>query len=196
MAYLPTTTLGQKLPDPSTVQAFETLQVNANAMALEDAILADRDRLGTGTVEEQIVAGLDARGFIRYATRALMNVNTTAAFGTHATVYADPTPVLNGDYSWSGLAWIPALVPFAMAAGVVDVSEAGTDVVFPAGRFNQPPIVTLGPGHVSASGAKGNPVIIKYNTRTATGVTLLSTAATIVSCCWVAIQMTPSAAGG
>lgn len=45
MGYLPTTALGMKLADPSTIQAFETVQVNANFVALETGIVADRSRI-------------------------------------------------------------------------------------------------------------------------------------------------------
>ena len=46
MAYLaPTPVLGMKLADPATVQAFETVEVNADFMLLENGIKADRVRL-------------------------------------------------------------------------------------------------------------------------------------------------------
>lgn len=44
--------------------------------------------------------------YLRYATKALLTANSTASVGQHATVYADSTPANNGDYVWSGSAWL------------------------------------------------------------------------------------------
>lgn len=70
MAYI-TTTLGMKLADPATVQAFETVEVNADFIILENAILADRvdiaaltNGVGRGSRAIYYVADLDGVALI------------------------------------------------------------------------------------------------------------------------------------
>ena len=102
-------------------------------------------------------------------------------------------------WSYQGTTWAviwSSGTPFAMAAGSADILQSGTVVNFPAGRFTVPPIVTVAGGWVSASGAVGNPIIVKYAELLTTRVTLLSTTAATVRGFWTAVQMTPTSAEG
>lgn len=73
--------------------------------------------------------------FLLYATRAAMNAVPGTQVGQHATVYADSTTANNGDYTWSGSAWIAAaksgLVPITPTS-VSGATLSGSRVVFSA----------------------------------------------------------------
>ena len=97
--------------------------------------------------------------------------------------------------TFTGNVTIPGM-PYKMAAGNVSASSAGTTVTFPTSRFSVAPRVVLGPGHVSASGGKGNAVVVVYASTSATGVTLASVTADSIATSWLAVQMTSSSADG
>lgn len=60
MAYIVTPDLGLELADPSTVQPFETPNVNSNFLTLEAGVVADRVRLSAIEGNLKRVADLDA----------------------------------------------------------------------------------------------------------------------------------------
>jgi|SRR5690625_2712442 len=98
-----------------------------------------------------------------------------------------------------GRRWAGA--PFAEAAGLVPITMSGTSalqtVVFPAGRFTVPPVLTFGRSHNGASGAAGipaaNPVSVDA-TKAVIGVYGNYTGT--VTVWWRAVQMTPTSASG
>lgn len=69
---------------------------------------------------------------------------------------------------------VAANLPSKWYAEVIVATTSGTAVTFPAGRFSTAPFVVLGPGHVSATGAKGHGCVIVYGTTSETGVTVAS----------------------
>lgn len=87
-------------------------------------------------------------------------------------------------------------IPYRFAAGTVSATSAGTTVTFPANRFTQAPIVTIGPAWVAANGALGNSIIIDYPGETTTSVILRSSTASAVVARWMAVQMTSSSSSG
>lgn len=76
-----------------------------------------------GLLADSVEADLDARGFTRYTTKALMDANTTLVVRAHATVYADGTPGNNGDYVWNGTAWKPWESDWVSAAPLVTAAS-------------------------------------------------------------------------
>lgn len=123
---------------------------------------------------------------------------------------ADGWPYITGDRNASLIDdWALELanklelaVPFAVAAGTVDVtltaSTSGTaSVTFPAGRFSQAPIVQLTKVDADA-GAQLTVPMVTANSSTGMTVALYATATQTVTVTvhWVAVQMNTASSAG
>jgi len=152
---------------------------------------------------------LSSGSFMPYATKALLDTAPGTRVGQHASVYADGTVANNGDYRWSGTVWIQTWgsasgLPFRMSAGVTVAKVTSPSspevltVVFPAGRFTVPPVVTA----VNAISDVGvDPIgLISIHLISATQMSLKYVVpgpnAQIVAANWTAVQMTPTSAAG
>ena len=151
---------------------------------------------------------LNNGAFMPYATKALLDAAPGTRVGQHASVHADGTAANNGDYRWSGLAWERLSTTFAEAAGVANFSGTGgsssapiywdnaVTVTFPAGRFTQPPIVTVSPRQTSAIVWPIISTAPTVNGFTVQGVRVGGLTTSAMSFSWHAVQMTASSAAG
>lgn len=122
MAYIISPVLGMKLADPTTIQAFVTTDVNADFLALENGIVADRVRLSALETFEGVVNAGVARG-----TLADYKVATPAALQALANMVAGDTAVMAGDgtnftqavFQYTGAKWAAPVVQFTSAAGAM-----------------------------------------------------------------------------
>lgn len=103
-------------------------------------------------------------------------------------------------YLYNGTAWTlwqRAPAPYAIAAGVVATTASGVaTVTFPAGRFSQPPVVTLAAyGHVNVL---AEPRMTAPPTTTGFSIHVFTMGGGQVptTVAWHAIQMTASASAG
>ena len=119
----PTVPWGIPLFDDNTPFAPIQAPFNSQSAALNDA--------------------LTAGAFQPYATKALLDAAPGTRVGQHATVYGDGTAAYNGDYRWSGSAWIannsglinPTLTsPWTAVAGEVPGYQRINGVVHLSGR--------------------------------------------------------------
>jgi hypothetical protein len=70
------------------------------------AVGANVTSIVSANITQQVgIAGL-LGAYRQFPTLALLQLVTTAPPLSHATVYADPTAANNGDYVWSGTAWV------------------------------------------------------------------------------------------
>ena len=130
------------------------------------------------------------------------------SLGSHATVFADTTTTLNGDYVHNGTSWQRS-VPFAMASGTVANSGTGVSNVggvafydalvvvnFPSGRFTVVPHVTVTFDDQSA----GSVTVAQLTNTTLTQASMrairFGAAPPVGVIRWTAVQMTPTSAAG
>lgn len=146
-------------------------------------------------------AALKNTGYTTYADQATLNLpaNAGTQIGQHASVNADPTAVKNGDYVWSGSAWIQTsstkgFRPFAEASGVgTNIAGNFGAVTFPTGRFTVAPLVFL----QILGGAVAFPLITGVTATGFSGGAFSSGGSAVAgSWNWHAIQMTTTAAAG
>lgn len=104
MGYLPATPLGLVLPDPTTVQNFETVNVNGNFLALQTAIQAialPRQRYGwqesTSDSGGTVAGGSQANGALRNFVVPTGVQNTLLRIHQNAYIYLGSAAVLAGD---------------------------------------------------------------------------------------------------
>jgi hypothetical protein len=132
VAYL-TTTLGMKLADPTTIQQFETTQVNANFQALENAILADRGRLDAAETNSP-----------KTVDNAFTNTFNTAKVGNNTTVTTRTIPAqgsavtvivqLTGRHGFDTAARDGAIT-LAVSAGTIANNLEENRTTAPAGKY-------------------------------------------------------------
>lgn len=143
---------------------------------------------------------LSKTAFNPYPTLAALNAAPGTVLDQHASVNADPTAANNGDYAWSGSAWIQTRIAtqgrgsFAEASGVgSNAAGAYGAVTFPAGRFTVAPLVTL---QILGS-AVAFPLITSVTATGFSGGAFSSGGSAVAgSWNWHAIQMTSTAAAG
>ena len=100
MSYIVTPDLGLELPDPLTIQPFETVNVNSNFLLLEAGIVADGVRL---SAVEPKVTTLEAR-----VTHRPADLDALAAIATGGLLSGDLARVTEGGavFVWTGAAWL------------------------------------------------------------------------------------------
>lgn len=94
MAYITTPDLGLELADPTTIQAFETTNVNSNFLLLEAGIVADRVRISAEeTKSATLLAGAGRGTIAQYtvASLAALDAISTAVVGDEAVFSAAPS---------------------------------------------------------------------------------------------------------
>lgn len=85
-------------------------------------------------LDTALTSAINSNGWRRYTTYSSMTAVVNAAVGAHATVYADSNANLNGDYRWTGSAWVR---DWALAGTLTPVSfyTAQVDIIRQGGRI-------------------------------------------------------------
>lgn len=125
MAYITTPDLGLELADPTTIQAFETTNVNSNFLLLEAGIVADRVRL---TAAEGDITALEAQGAIRgtgtvwASSFAALDASSTTALGDVFLATASYTGIERHHWTRNsnGPIWAPTGMIFATTKADMD----------------------------------------------------------------------------
>jgi len=102
LAYIITPGLGLKLPDPGTIQVFETAVVNDDFLALENGIAVETARVSELLLFDSNRPRLGGAAYYKVATFDALAGITTAEPGDVAIVVAGYI-----GYFWNGLIWVP-----------------------------------------------------------------------------------------
>lgn len=130
MAYIVTPGYGLKLADPATIQQFETAVVNADFLALENAILAETAR--ALAVEAPLTAGAGRGSGARYvfASLALLDPVATALVGDTAQVTLPGTGI--DPLNYRAITGAAAAIDWMVDGTVVADTKANLDAFIAA----------------------------------------------------------------